>query len=134
MNIITELKNDLRQIILPMIGWEVPLAIFEVIDACWSEERKPQLHSKKKTALGWDFYFCLPAGISFRDFVAKKKYFRDAIGNVTVNIIHAGKMALVRVITQQLKSKYLYDWDCCIQQLLLTKTVTYPFVHLRQIN
>lgn len=111
MSMITELKNDMRSIIMPMLGWDVPLAIAEVIDACWSDERKPQLNSKKRTQLGWEFLFCLPAGISFRDFATKQEYFKDAIGNVAVDIIHSGKMVLLRVITQKLKSKYTYEWN-----------------------
>ncbi|MCX7779594.1 MAG: FtsK/SpoIIIE domain-containing protein [Negativicutes bacterium] len=112
MNILSELKNELRQIILPLLGQEVPLAISEVIEAIWAEEKRPQLHSRKKTALGYDFYYELPAGISFRDFAARREYFRDAIGlHSTVDIIHSGKMALVRVVTQRLKSRYEYDWD-----------------------
>lgn len=112
MDILLELKRDLREIIWPMIGQEVPLAMTEVIEACWGDERRPQLNRKMRTALGFDFYYCLPAGISFRDFAARKEYFRDAIGqHSTVDIIHSGKMALVRVVTQQLKSKYLYEYD-----------------------
>lgn len=112
MNILTELRNDVRAMVLPLLGQEVPLAIAEVIEACWADERRPQRNQKKRTALGWDFYYALPAGISFRDFAAKKEYFRDAIGlHSTIDIIHAGKMALVRVTTSQLKSKYTYDWD-----------------------
>jgi S-DNA-T family DNA segregation ATPase FtsK/SpoIIIE len=111
-SILSEIRNDLREIIMPMLGMEVPLAVSEVIEACWCDDRRPQLNSKKKTALGYDFYFALPAGISFRDFAAKREYFRDAIGlHSTVDVIHAGKMALLRVVAQQLKSRYLYDWD-----------------------
>ena len=112
MNILAELRNDLRELILPLLGQEIPLAISEVIEACWAEEKRPQLNCKKKTTLGYDFYYCLPAGISFRDFAARKEYFRDAIGlHSTVDVIHSGKMALLKVITQNLKDKYLYDWN-----------------------
>ena len=109
---LTEIKNDLRELIMPALGLEIPLAVSQVIEACWADERRPQLNKKKKTSLGYDFYFALPAGISFKDFAAKKDYFRDNLGaHSTVDVIHTGKMALLRVVTQQLKEKYLYDWN-----------------------
>lgn len=112
MNILSELREDIRDLIMPMIGMEIPLSVAQVIEACWEDERRPQLSNRKRTKLGYDFYFALPAGISFRDFAAKKEYFRDNIGlNCTVDVVHSGKMAILRVVTQQLKSRYLYAWD-----------------------
>jgi S-DNA-T family DNA segregation ATPase FtsK/SpoIIIE len=111
-NILQEIRNDIREIVMPMMGLEVPLAVVEVVEACWADEKRPQRNQKRRTALGWDLYYALPAGISFRDFAAKREYFRDAIGlHSTVDVIHSGKMALVRVTTSQLKSRYNYDWD-----------------------
>lgn len=105
MNILSELWYMLHD-------EDTPIDISEVVDALWEKDKKPQLNKTRKTALGYDFYFCLPAGISFRDFAAKKEYFRDAIGlHSTVDFIHTGKMALLRVVTSVLKDKYLYDWQ-----------------------
>lgn len=111
-NIVTELRNDLRELIMPHIGMEIPLRMSQVIEACWADEKRPQLNSKKRTQLGYKFYYELPPGISFRDFAGKREYFRDNIGlHSTVDIIHTGKLALVKVINQQLKAMYSYDWD-----------------------
>lgn len=112
MNILSEIRNDIRELVMPALGLEIPLAVAQVVEACWPDERRPQRESRRRTALGWDFYYALPAGISFRDFASKKEYFRDAIGlHATVDVVHAGKLALVRVIVQQLRSRYLYDWN-----------------------
>ena len=109
---LTEIKNDLRELIMPALGLEIPLAISQVNEALSGEDKRPQLHKKKKTALGWDFWYSLPPNMCFKDFASKKEYFRDAIGtHCTVEVIHSGKLALLRVVTQQLKDKYLYDWD-----------------------
>ncbi|MPM36854.1 hypothetical protein SDC9_83458 [bioreactor metagenome] len=109
---LSEIKNDLRELIMPALGLEIPLAMSQVIEACWADGRRPQLNSKKRTQIGYNFYYDLPAGISFRDFASKKEYFRDNIGLYsTVDIIHSGKMALVKVINQQLKAMYSYDWN-----------------------
>lgn len=104
--------NILKELWLMLRDQEEPIAVHEVVEALWTDEKKPQLNKTKKNALGYDFYFCLPAGISFRDFAAKKDYFRDAIGiHCAVDVIHSGKLALLRVTTQQLKEKYIYDWN-----------------------
>ena len=125
-NILADIKNDLRELIMPALGLEIPLAISQVINACWADERKPQLNSKKRTQLGYNLYYDLPAGISFRDFAAKKEYFRDNIGlHSTVDIIHSGKMALVKVINQQLKAIYSYDWNYHKGKMMLPIPIGY---------
>jgi S-DNA-T family DNA segregation ATPase FtsK/SpoIIIE len=104
--------NILKELWLLLRDQEERISVNEVVEALWSDTKRPQLHKTKKTVLGYDFYFCLPAGISFRDFASKREYFRDAIGlHCNVDIIHSGKMALLKVTTQQLKNKYLYDYD-----------------------
>lgn len=50
MDIFAEIKNDIRSILLPMFGQEVPLAVTETIEALWEEKRRPQIHAKKRTA------------------------------------------------------------------------------------
>lgn len=112
MNMLAELRNDILNFVMPLLGQEIPLRIAQVIEVCWSDDRRPQLHSKKKTELGYDFYYCLPVGITFKDFLSKKDYFRDAIGtHCTIDITHTGKMVTLKVVAQQLKEKYLYCWE-----------------------
>lgn len=111
MSILKELRDDIYELIMPMLGREIPFAVMQVNEALAGDDKRPQLHKKKRTALGWDFYFELPAGLSFREFANKKEYFRDHIGpHCTVDVLHAGKQVLLRIVSQQLKSKYAYDW------------------------
>ena len=111
MSILTEIRADLRELIMPLLGQEIPLAVTEVNEALAGDDKRPQLHQKKKTALGWDFWFVLPPDITFREFAGKAEYFRDHIGpHCTVEVLRAGKLALLRVVAQQLRSRYPYDW------------------------
>jgi S-DNA-T family DNA segregation ATPase FtsK/SpoIIIE len=103
--------NILREFWYFLTDQEEPLEIKEVVEALWAKEKRPQMGKVKKTALGWEINFTLPAGISFRDFSNKAEYFRDALGDVNVEIIRAGKQARLKVITNLLKSKYPYDWS-----------------------
>lgn len=50
MDILQEIRNDVRSIIMPIFGQEMPLAITETIEALWPDTRRPQIYSKKKTA------------------------------------------------------------------------------------
>jgi S-DNA-T family DNA segregation ATPase FtsK/SpoIIIE len=86
-------------------------AINDVLVACWPNAKRPQLHHSKRTNYGYEFCFGLQPGISFRDFCGKEEYFRDAIGNVTTEMIHTGKTATLKIITNQLAGKYEYDWN-----------------------
>lgn len=96
---------------MPALGLEIPMIISQVNEALSGEDKRPQLHKKKKTDLGWDFWYSLPPNMCFKDFASKRDYFRDAIGtHATVDVIHSGKLALLKVVTQKLKDKYLYDW------------------------
>jgi len=101
---------DLRSIILPLFGREIPLAVSETIEALWAEEKRPQSYETTKTKLGWEFLFNLPAGMSYRDFANKEEYFRDAIGDVTTEMKHVGKMALLKIITDRIGTMYIYDY------------------------
>jgi S-DNA-T family DNA segregation ATPase FtsK/SpoIIIE len=103
--------NILREFWYFLTDQDEPLEIKEVVNALWAKEKRPQMGKPKKTALGWEFNFTLPAGISFRDFANKAEYFRDALGNVNVEVVRAGKQAKLKVITSLLKQKYPYDWS-----------------------
>lgn len=107
MNMFIEIKNDLRSVIYPMLKLDYRLAILEVIDALWAEDRKPQIQTSKNGT----FVINLPAGISFKDFYAKKDYFKDAIGGseVIVNISQKGKQAILQIHQNCLKKYYEYQ-------------------------
>lgn len=113
MNILTEIARDVRSIIMPMLGQEIPLAVSETIEALWKEEKRPQIHAKKKTSTGYNFTIALPAGISFKDFYSKLDYFRDAAGGNKVNasITQSGKMAILQISNLLLKDYYDYHYD-----------------------
>jgi S-DNA-T family DNA segregation ATPase FtsK/SpoIIIE len=112
-DILTEIKNDVRSIILPMFGQEIPLGVIETIEALWADSRRPQIHTKKKTAAGYTFTIALPAGISFKDFYSKLDYFKDAAGGDKVNaeIRQSGKMAVLQISTNQLGNYFDYPSD-----------------------
>jgi S-DNA-T family DNA segregation ATPase FtsK/SpoIIIE len=105
--------QDLQEIFPVLAGGEVPLAIKQTLEACWPNDKRPQIHSKKRTELGWEFSFGLQPGISFRDFASREEYFRDAIGNVTTEIIRTGKTATLKIITQSIPKfkAYADDFD-----------------------
>lgn len=105
------LKEELRGMLMPLIGQEVHLAVINTVEAIWKEDRRPQLYRKKKNSLGWEFLFTLPPGLSFRDFANKEEYFRDAIGNVTTEVVHADKFAVLRIIRNRIEERYIYDWS-----------------------
>ncbi len=113
MDILTEIKNDVRSILFPMFGQDIPLAVIETIEALWADTRRPQIHAKKRTETGYTFTIALPAGISFRDFYSKLDYFKDAAGGdkINVDIRQSGKMAILQISTNLLKSYFDYPSD-----------------------
>ena len=113
MNILTEIARDVRSIIMPMLGQDIPLAVSETLEALWKEEKRPQIHAKKKTPTGYSFTIALPAGISFKDFYSKLDYFRDSAGGNMVNasITQSGKMAILRISTNMLGDYFDYPTD-----------------------
>lgn len=113
MNILRDVKNDLRAIILPAVGQDIPLAVIETIEALWPEDRRPQIHAKQKSTNGHTFTIALPPGISFKDFFAKQEYFKDAAGGNKVNVVvtQSGKMAILQITTNIL-AEY-YDYPVC---------------------
>lgn len=113
MDILTEIKNDVRSILFPMLNMEIPLAIIETLEALWPDTRRPQIHAKKKSATGYTFTIALPAGISFKDFYSKLDYFKDAAGGDKINceIRQSGKMAILKIGTNLLKNYFDYSAD-----------------------
>ncbi|CVK18429.1 FtsK/SpoIIIE domain-containing protein [Sporomusa sphaeroides] len=113
MDILTEIKNDVRSILLPMFGQEIPLAVIETLEALWTDTRRPQIHVKNKTATGYTFTIALPAGISFKDFYSKIDYFKDATGGDKVNaeIRQSGKMAILKISNNLLENYFDYPAD-----------------------
>lgn|GEM_PF-6458294 len=111
MDLFQEIKNDVRSILLPMLGQEIPLAVMETIEALWEEKRRPQIHAKNRTTKGYTFTIALPAGISYRDFASKAEYFRDSVGGnkVNVSINQVGKMAILQISTNMLGDYFDYD-------------------------
>jgi S-DNA-T family DNA segregation ATPase FtsK/SpoIIIE len=112
-NILDEIKGDLRAILFPIIGQDIPLAVIETIEALWEEKKRPQIHAKKKTPTGYTFTIALPPGVAFKDFCAKLDYFRDSAGGnkVNVNISQSGKMAILTISTNILGDFYAYPVD-----------------------
>ncbi len=113
MNILTEIKRDIRSAYLEMRGREIPLAVNETIEALWSEDKQPQISKAAKTEDGYTFTIALPAGISFKDFYSKLDYFKDAAGGNKVNtaITQSGKMAILTITTKLLENYYKYTAD-----------------------
>lgn len=111
MDIFQEIRNDVRSILLPMFGQEIPLAVSETIEALWEEKRRPQVHAKKRTENGYTFTIALPAGVSYRDFASKADYFQDSAGGnkVNVSISQSGKMAILQISTNMLGDYFAYD-------------------------
>jgi len=105
-----EFMTDIRDTFYELTNQDIPLAIIKTIEACWPDGKRPLLHKKKKHSQGWDFTFALPPGLSFREFCKFEEHFRDSVGDVTTEIIHNGKMAVLKVITDKIKSKYIYDF------------------------
>jgi len=110
-NVFAEIKNDIRSIIMPMLNMEIPLAVMETIEALWPDNRRPQIHAKKKTANGYTFTIALPAGVSFKDFYSKQDYFKDAAGGnkIQVDINQSGKMVILEINTDMLGDCFTYD-------------------------
>ena len=104
-------NEDLRDIVMPWFGQEVPLAIINTTDALWRDDKRPQIHNKKKTVDGWEFVFALPDGMSYREFATKEENFRDAIGDVTTKMMHVGKMAVLRVTERKIPKKIVYNFE-----------------------
>jgi S-DNA-T family DNA segregation ATPase FtsK/SpoIIIE len=96
-----------------MCGLDIPLAVIETIEALWEDNKRPQIHAKKKTATGYTFTIALPAGVSFKDFYSKMDYFKDAAGGnkVTVIITQSGKMAILQIGTNLLSSYFEYSFN-----------------------
>ena len=103
-------REDLRDIVMPWFGQEIPLAVINTTEALWHEDKRPQINSKKRTIDGWEFVFALPAGMSYREFAGKEEHFRDAIGDVTTKMMHVGKMAVLRVTERKIPKKIIYDF------------------------
>lgn len=96
---------------MPLFGQEIPLAIINTVDALWREDKRPQIHSKKRTKNGWEFTIALPPGVSFRDFASREEYFRDSIGDISTEIVHVGKMAILKVIEKRIPKRIIFDYD-----------------------
>ena len=111
MGILDELIQDCKQIVLPLIGQEVPMLIDDVVIACWPEGKRPLLHKKHKLTQGWEFVYSLPPGMTFKDFCTRSECFKDAIGDCVVDILHSGKMAILKINTNQIADKYVFDFD-----------------------
>lgn len=113
MDILTEIKNDVRSILLPMFGQEIPLAVIETLEALWPDTRRHQIHKKQKTGNGYTFTIALPAGISFKDFYSKLDYFKDAAGDDKINceIRQSGKMAILQISQNLLGNYFDYPAD-----------------------
>lgn len=107
------MKRDVRAILFPMFNQEIPLAVIETIEALWEDKKRPQIHTKRKTAMGYTFTIALPAGISFKDFHAKLDYFKDAAGGDKVNafISQSGSMAILQISTNLLGTYFDYPVD-----------------------
>ena len=90
---------------------EIPLLVNNTVNALWPDGKRPQLHEKKRTPLGWEFSFVMPAAMCFRDFANREEYFRDAVGDVTTEMVHVGRLAILKVITKRIEKRYEYDWD-----------------------
>jgi len=120
LNILTEIKNDIRAVIMPMLGRDIPLAVIETIEALWAEEKRPQIHAKKRTSTGYTFTIALPPGISFKDFYSKLDYFKDSAGGNKVNtsIVQAGKMAVLQISTNLLGNYFEYPRDYPLKGIL----------------
>ena len=110
----------MRSIIMPMLKMEIPLAVTETIEALWADNRRPQIHVKKKTVNGYTFTIALPAGISFKDFYSKHDYFKDAAGGnkVQVDISQSGKMVILEIDTDMLGDYFTYSADYTLKGIM----------------
>jgi hypothetical protein len=104
-------KEDMRDIVMSWVGQEIPLAVINTTEALWREDKRPQIHSKKKIKDGWEFVFALPAGMTFRQFANNEEAFRDAIGDVTTELMHVGKMAILNVIERKIPKNVLFNYN-----------------------
>jgi S-DNA-T family DNA segregation ATPase FtsK/SpoIIIE len=105
-------KEDIREMWMPLLGQEIPLAIINTTEALWTrEDKRPQIHSKKKLKDGWEFVFVLPPGMTFRQFAGNEEAYRDAIGDVTTEMLHVGKMALLKVTESKIPKKVTFDYN-----------------------
>jgi S-DNA-T family DNA segregation ATPase FtsK/SpoIIIE len=101
----------MRDIVMSWVGQEIPLAVINTTEALWREDKRPQIHSKKKIKDGWEFVFALPAGMTFRQFAGNEEAFRDAIGDVTTELMHVGKMVVLNVIERKIPKKVIFDYS-----------------------
>lgn len=106
MELIKTIKKGYHELV------EIPNLVTATTNALWAETKRPQLHEKKRTALGWDFMFTLPAGMTFKAFASNEEAYRDSIGDVTTEMQHVGQFALLKVITKRIERRYEYDWTC----------------------
>ena len=105
------IREDMRDFIMSHTGQEIPLAIISTVEAIWAESKRPQLHSKRKTNDGWEFVFTLPPGMTFRQFANQEEAFRDAIGDVTTEMLHKDRFSILNIITRRIGKRYEYDWN-----------------------
>lgn len=121
-------------------GNEIESAILDTIEALWEKKPRPSIHHpngkvlerlwKSKNSINslkntiteqvnaircipkqtYMYHVYLPAGISYADFKSKERYFADA-SNAAVLIEKSGKVIMLKIMTEQLKNKYSYEWD-----------------------
>lgn len=124
-----EFLTDIRDTFYELTNQEIPLAVAKTVEAIWKENMRPVLHKRKKTAQGYDFTFALPFGMSFREFVKFKDHFHDAIGDVTIDILQNGRMAVLKVITSKIKKKYIFDFDHIAEKNNMVLPIPIGYTH-----
>lgn len=91
-------------------GGRVPEAVMNTIDAIYKDETKrPLVVKRAKHATGWLFVMALAPGDCFSDFRKIQPYMQEATGGA-VQIEKQGKAIYVRVLTEELKASYPFEW------------------------
>ncbi len=88
----------------------VTATVLDTIDALWDGEIKPLVVKTKNKGKIYEYKINLPPGISYLDFLQKQNYFADSVGGA-VSAEKNGKFISLVVSTEQLRSKYKYNFD-----------------------
>jgi S-DNA-T family DNA segregation ATPase FtsK/SpoIIIE len=85
------------------------LDVFEALGYETKQGQRPVLAHRHKTPGGWRLSFCLPAGISSRDVLAKLDHFEEQSAS-RIQVKVSGRMLHMDVLTVAMPERIPYQW------------------------
>jgi DNA segregation ATPase FtsK/SpoIIIE, S-DNA-T family len=90
-------------------GGKVPEAVMDTLEAIYSD-KMPIIVKRIKQDSGWLFMLSLRAGDCYANFAKMLPYFQESTGGA-VQIEKRGRAVMLRVLTEELRSEYSYQWE-----------------------